>query len=350
MTTRTDYLAVQHEHAGHPAGHGHGDGGHDHNHTAPGHGHSDGHTHSHGGHSHGGHHHRGDNASERRLWISLLVLGGFTIVEGIGGFWAHSIALLAEAAHMLADCGSLLLAIFAIRISRRPPSASRTYGHRRYQPLAAYTNGLLLLAITAVVIVEAAQRLLAPPAVNGHLMLVIAIAGAVANLAAFLILSGASSLNEKGARAHVLSDLLGSAAAVGAAVVILVLGWLAADPLLSLLVSILIIRSAWSLTTDSAHILLEGSPTGFDTHAVERELAALPEVKGIHHVHAWSLTGEAVMVTLHAQINEGADGDAALTEVTEALYRRFGVDHATVQIEEGVCPSPSGSTECRGTC
>jgi cobalt-zinc-cadmium efflux system protein len=334
MTTQTDHKSAQQ--AGHPAQHDHGGAGHSH----------DGHNHD--GHGHHHHHHRGENSSERRLWIALMVLGGFTVVEGIGGVWAHSIALLAEAAHMLADCGSLFLAIAAIRISRRPASASRTYGHRRYQPLAAYTNGLLLLAITVVVVVEAAQRLLAPPVVNGSLMLVVAVAGAIANLAAFVILSGASSLNEQGARAHVLSDLLGSVAATAAALIILFFGWLPADPLLSLLVSVLIFRSGWQLTTDSAHILLEGSPTGFDTHAVERELTELPEVKGIHHVHAWSLTGEAVMVTLHAQINEGADGDAALTEVTDFLYRRFGVDHATVQIEEGVCPSPASSIECRG--
>jgi cobalt-zinc-cadmium efflux system protein len=275
-----------------------------------------------------------------------VVLGAFTLVEGMGGWWSRSIALLAEAAHMLADCGSLMLAVLAIRISRRPASASRTYGHRRYQPLAAYTNGLLLLAITVLVVIEAVQRLLSPPPVNGSLMLAVAIAGGVANLAALLILSGARSLNEQGARAHVLSDLLGSVAATVAALAILLFGWLPADPLLSLVVSILIFRSGWQLTTDSAHILLEGSPTGFDTRAVERELAALPDVKSVHHIHAWSLTGEAVMVTLHAQIKEGADGDAALTGVTEFLFRRFGVDHATVQIEEGACPSPSGSAGC----
>jgi cobalt-zinc-cadmium efflux system protein len=311
------------------------------------------HDHGSAGHKHGGdghaHHGRGaESSSERRLWIALLVLGSFTVVEGIGGLWAHSIALLAEAAHMLADCGSLLLAILAIRISQRPADASRTYGHRRYQPLAAYTNGLLLLAITVAVVIEALQRLLSPPQVNGTVMLAVAIAGGIANFAAFLILSGSSSLNEQGARAHVLSDLLGSVAATAAAMIILMFGWLPADPLLSLGVSILIFRSGWRLTTDSAHILLEGSPNHFDTEAVERELAELRDVRSIHHVHAWSLTGEAVMVTLHAQINEGVKGDAALSEVTQLLHRRFGVDHATVQIEEGDCPSPSGSTECSG--
>jgi len=284
------------------------------------------HDHGHGHHHNHGHHHQGETASERRLWVALSVLAAFTLVEGIGGFWSHSIALLAEAAHMLADCGSLILAVIAIRASRRPASYQRTYGHRRYQPLAAYTNGLLLLAITVAVVFEAAQRFVYPAQVNGRVMLAVAIAGGIANLAAFLILSGASSLNERGARAHVLSDLLGSLAATAAAVIILIFGWLAADPLLSLGVSVLIFLSGWRLTVDSAHILLEGSPSGFDTEAVERELGDIPDVCDIHHVHAWSLTGEKVMVTLHAQINEGADGEVALGKVTSLLRQRFAPD------------------------
>ena len=147
----------------------------------------------------------------------MTVLAVFTALEAIGGLWSHSIALLAEAAHMLADCGSLILAVLAIRVSRRPARPDRTYGHRRYQPLAAYTNGLLLLAITVGVVVEAGRRLMSVPQVDGALMLGVACAGGVANLVAFLILSGGSSLNERGARAHVLSDLLGSLAAVAAA-------------------------------------------------------------------------------------------------------------------------------------
>jgi cobalt-zinc-cadmium efflux system protein len=251
---------------------------------------------------------------------------------------------------MLADCGSLILAVIAIRVSRRPASYQRTYGHRRYQPLAAYTNGLLLLAITVAVVFEAVQRLISPAQVNGRIMLAVAVVGGIANLAALLILSGASSLNERSARAHVLSDLLGSVAATVGAVIILVFGWLPADPLLSLAVSVLIFRSGWRLTVDSAHILLEGSPSGFDTEAVERELGDIPDVCDIHHVHAWSLTGEKVMVTLHAQINEGADGEAALGKVTNVLRQRFGVEHATVQIEEGECPAPTGAAGCRGAC
>ena len=198
-------------------------------------------------HSHGDFHCGGQNASERRLWWSLSVLAVFTAFEAIGGFWSHSIALLAEAAHMLADCGSLVLAVLAIRVSRRPARPDRTYGHRRYQPLAAYTNGLLLLAITVGVIVEASKRLMSVPEVNGGVMMGVAFAGGVANFVAFLILSGGGSLNERGARAHVLSDLLGSVAAIVGAGIILYFHWYPADPLLSLAVSLLILRSGWGL-------------------------------------------------------------------------------------------------------
>jgi len=301
----------------------------------------------HAGHDHAGHHHHhAEHASARRLWIALGVLGAFTAIEALGGWWANSIALLAEAVHMLADCGSLLLALLAIRVSQRPPRADRTYGHRRYQPLAAYTNGLLLIAITVGVVAEAIRRLLAPPPVQGELMLAVAVLGGIANFCAFIVLSGGSSLNERGARAHVLSDLLGSCAAVVAATIILLLHWLPADPLLSLAVSALILRSGSRLTRDSAHVLLEGAPAGFDASEVERELKDLPGVCGVHHVHAWSLTGEAPIVTLHADLVQGADRQAALAQVLDRLRDSFGVEHATIQFEEGECASPVHAEGC----
>ena len=295
------------------------------------------HNHAHAGH---GHVHARD-ASELRLQTALALLFSFTLVEGIGGWWANSIALLAEAAHMLADCGALLLAIAAIRLSRRPARAARTYGHRRYQTLAAYTNGLTLLALTVWVVAEAGQRLFAPPQVDARLMLGIAIAGAVANLAAFVVLSGASSLNERGARAHILSDLLGSAAAIVAACGILGFGWLLADPLLSIAISALILRSGWQLTRESAHVLLQGAPEAFDVSELKSVLMQVPGVCGIHHVHAWSLTGEeAPIVTLHAELFAGTDRQRTLMAILGQLNARFGVEHATVQIEEGECAAP----------
>lgn len=331
-----------HDHSGHDPGHGNEQGRSGHDHSGHDHAQRPGLSQS---HSHGDHNH-GQNASERRLWWSLIVLAVFTALEAIGGFWSHSIALLAEAAHMLADCGSLILAVLAIRVGRRPPRPDRTYGHRRYQPLAAYTNGLLLLAITVGVVVEAVRRLMSVPQVDGALMLGVACAGGVANLVAFLILSGGSSLNERGARAHVLSDLLGSLAAVAAAGIILFFHRYQADPLLSLAVSLLILRSGWQLTRDSAHVLLEGTPSGFDAAAVERELAGLPNVKSVHHIHAWSLTGETPIVTLHADCDDEADRQAVLESVTGTLRRRFGVEHVTVQIEYGECIDADQEVDC----
>jgi cobalt-zinc-cadmium efflux system protein len=307
------------------------------------HGHDPGHGHSHApGHVHGA-----DQASERRLWLALGLLFCFTLVEAGGGLWANSVALYAEAAHMLADTASLLLAIVAIRMAQLPARADRTYGHRRYQTLAAYTNGLVLLALTVAVVIAGIRRLLEPPPVNGTVMLVTALIGAAANVCAFLALSGATSLNERGARLHVLSDLAGSVAAIGASALILWRGWIIADPLLSLAVSVLILRSGWQLTRNSAHVLLEGAPPGFDPDAVERDLeVAVPGVKEVHHIHAWSLTGETPMLTLHARLHEGADRHAALTAVMKRLHERFGVDHATVQIEEGECAGAQSEDDC----
>ncbi len=307
------------------------------------HGHHHGHDHAHApGHVHGA-----DQASERRLWVALGLLFCFTLVEAGGGLWANSVALYAEAAHMLADTASLLLAIVAIRMARLPARADRTYGHRRYQTLAAYTNGLVLLGLTVAVVVAAVRRLLEPPAVNGTVMLMTAVIGAAANICAFLALSGATSLNERGARLHVLSDLAGSVAAIGASALILWRGWLLADPLLSLAVSVLILRSGWQLTRNSAHVLLEGTPPGFDPDAVEHDLeVAVPGIRGVHHIHAWSLTGETPMLTLHATLRDGADRHAALTAIMQRLHERFGVDHATVQIEEGECAGARSEDDC----
>ena len=312
-------------------------------------GHSHDHHHDHGhGHSHSlGHVHGTDQASERRLWLALGLLFCFTLVEAGGGLWANSVALYAEAAHMLADTASLLLAIVAIRMAQLPARADRTYGHRRYQTLAAYTNGLVLLALTVVVIIAAVRRLLLPPAVNGTVMLITACIGAAANVCAYLALSGATSLNERGARLHVLSDLAGSVAAIGASALIVWRGWVIADPLLSLAVSVLILRSGWQLTRNSAHVLLEGAPPGLDAQAVEHDLeAAVPAIREVHHIHAWSLTGETPMLTLHAKLQDGADRHAALTAVMQRLHERFGVDHATVQIEEGECAGAQSDEDC----
>jgi cobalt-zinc-cadmium efflux system protein len=278
----------------------------------------------------------------RRLILALAILGSFTLVEAIGGYLANSIALLAEAAHMLGDSASICLAVLAVRAAQRPADARRTYGHRRYQPLAAFVNGQLLLLLTIWVVYEAVRRLLHAPAVDGALMLGIAIIGGAANLAAFLALAGGRSLNERGARAHVLSDLLGSAAASVAAVIVLFTGWTMADPLLSLVVSALILRSAWIITRTSADVLLEGVPAGFDVKHVEAELLGqVPGLLGVHHVHVWSMTGDRPTVTLHANLAPGTPHAAAISAIHARLEARLAVEHTTVQIEEeGDCGTP----------
>jgi len=310
------------------------------------------HTHSHHtDHDHAllsasGHDHdHGHGASARRLLFALGILLIFTVIEALGGWFANSIALLAEAGHMLADCGSLLLAVFAVRASRRPPDARHTYGSSRYQTLAAYTNGLILLGLTAAVTAEAIRRLISPPPVDGRLMLLIALLGAAANVGAFLALSGARSLNERSARAHVLSDLLGSAAAASAAVLIVAFGWRLADPLLSLLVSMLILRSGWQLTREAGHVLLQGAPHEVDPEHIARDLEHLPGVRNIHHLHVWSMTGDAPVVTLHATLEPTDDPQSVLTLILERLRDRHGVTHATVQLEGGSCPDP-GEHRC----
>jgi cobalt-zinc-cadmium efflux system protein len=300
------------------------------------------HAHAAHGHRHDhGHDHRHERAGQR-LIAALIILASFTLVEAVGGYLANSIALLAEAAHMLADSASLVLAIVAVRAARRPADARRTYGHRRYQPLAAFVNGQLLLLLTLWVVYESVRRLLHPPVVNAQLMLGIAVLGGVANLAALFALSGGLSLNERGARAHVMSDLLGSVAASVAAIIILFTGWTLADPLLSLLISALILRSAWGITRESADVLLEGVPAGFDVTHIETELLGhVPGLIGVHHVHVWTMTGERPTVTLHANLAPGTAHGDALSAIHSRLAKRLHVEHTTVQIEEeGNCQTP----------
>ncbi|OZB44690.1 MAG: cation diffusion facilitator family transporter [Thiomonas sp. 15-66-11] len=294
----------------------------------------------------GGHHHHGAGASARRLGWALAILLVFTVLEAAGGWWANSLALLSDAVHMAADTAALGLAMFAQIIAARPANARLSYGWQRSPALAAFVNGLALLLLTVWVVVEALLRLFRPEDVQAGWMLGIAVAGGLANVWVFMVLSGGASLNERGARAHVLGDLLGSAAAVLAAVIILLTGWTVADPLLSLLISAMILRTGWHITRDSAHVLLEGAPPGFDEARVHRELAGLPGLAGVHHVHAWSLSGEQTLVTLHAALHTGADADGTLHSIHHRLREHLGIAHATVQIETGACADALRDEQC----
>jgi cobalt-zinc-cadmium efflux system protein len=324
---------MPHDPAPGEAPHQHGpDSGHDH--VAHDHGPGQGH---HAGHQHG----LPEGADgERRLLIALAITAGFMLVEAAGGWIANSLALLADAGHMLTDAAALALAWLAARMARRPRDARRSYGYGRVQVLAAFANGIVLLAVVVAIAVEAAGRLAAPAPVEGGLMIGIAAAGLVTNLVAFRVLQGGDrgNLNLRGAALHVMGDLLGSVGALAAGAVILLTGWTPIDPILSVVVSLLVLRSAWAILRESGHVLVEGAPDRVDEAVLaEAILAGVPAVIDVHHVHAWTLTPDRPIVTLHARLREGADSDQAIGAVTRLLRDRFGIDHATVQAEFEVC-------------
>jgi len=292
----------------------------------------------HGSHDHG----PGDvNAkNERRMGLAALITGGFMFVEVAGGIAADSLALIADAGHMLTDFASLALAWFAFRLARRPADWKRTYGFDRFQVLIAFTNGLALFVIAGWIVYEAIERLMGTPHVDGGIMVGVAIAGLLVNIVAFWLLRGADreNLNVRGAAIHVLGDLLGSVAALVAGAVILMTGWMPIDPLLSLLVAVIIVRSGWHVVAASAHILLEGAPKELDTRDIAPDLVAnVPGVDAVHHVHVWSITQSRRMVTLHAVIGEAQDIDAVVQGIKARLKTAFNLDHATVEIERGAC-------------
>ena len=261
------------------------------------------------------------------------------IVEALGGWIAGSLALLADAAHMLTDCASLSMGYAAVRAGNRPATVSMSYGHHRWQVLAAFVNGLALLVLAIWIAVEALQRLRAGTVVSGQIVAGVAVLGLLVNIAAFIVLSrGETNLNVRGALAHVMGDILGSLAALIAGGIIMFTGWMPADPLLSGVVAVIMVRSGWRISRESAHILLEGAPADCDGEQIERALAAaIPGVAGVHHLHVWSLTDERPVVTLHAVLRENVDRDQALLDIHSTLRERFGVEHATVQIELTQC-------------
>ena len=270
----------------------------------------------------------------------MLLTGGFMAVEVAGGLASGSLALLADAGHMLTDAVALSFAWIAFRLARRPADARRSYGYHRFQILAAFVNGVVLMAIVAWIAFEALQRLREPVEVLGGLMLAVAGVGLAVNLLSFAILHGGNreNLNVRGALLHVASDLLGSLAAIIAAVVIIVTGWTPIDPLLSVLVALLILRSAWRLVRQSTHVLLEGTPAEIDVSRLKSELvAAVPEVDDVHHVHVWTLASGKLVMTLHAHVRDDANAEQVLRTILAISRERFGVSHVTVQIEHGRC-------------
>lgn len=279
--------------------------------------------------------------NRKRLKYALLLTAVFMVVEVVGGIVSGSLALLADAGHMLADSLALALALLAFRLSLRPADAKRSYGYHRFQTLAAFVNGLALIVVVVWILVEAAGRLMDPPPVLGGMMMVVAGAGLLVNVVVFLILHGGDrhNLNMQGALLHVVGDLLGSIAALSAAIVIVLTGWMPVDPLLSIVVAGLILRSAWQLVRRSAHILLEGTPETLDVAGMQQSLiAAVPQIASIHHVHVWGLTPQRLMLTMHVSLRgEFRDATAVVRQVKRVLQTEFGVRHSTIEVEFADC-------------
>lgn len=292
-----------------------------------------------------GNHDDNSHSNMRRVQFALILTFSFMIVEVIGGIISGSLALLADAGHMLTDSMALALAALAFRMSAKPADARRSYGYQRFQILAAFVNGLSLLLIVGWILFEAVKRLMAPPEVMASTMLVVASAGLVVNLIAFIVLHGGDrdNMNIRGAALHVAGDMLGSAAAIIAAIVIMYSGWMPIDPLLSIFVALLILRSAWNLVLRSAHVLLEGAPEWLEIGEMKAKIVThVPAVKNIHHVHVWGLTPQHLMLTMHVVLAETAGSPTPVIRQIKAVLRdEFGINHSTIEVEADDCADKS---------
>jgi cobalt-zinc-cadmium efflux system protein len=276
-----------------------------------------------------------------RVMIALVLTGLFMVVEVVGGIISGSLALLADAGHMLTDTTALALAAMAFHVSKRPPDGKLTFGYQRFQILAAFVNGLSLIAIVGWILFEAVRRFLNPNEVLGETMLAIAAAGLLVNLISFIVLhtGDKENLNIRGAALHVAGDLLGSVAAIVAAAVIIYTGWTPIDPILSVAVAALILKSALSLVKRSAHVLLEGAPDWLDRDAMQEQLIAeVPGVSGIHHVHVWGMTPQQLMLTMHMSLTDDACNQTdVIRNAKHFLKKEYGIDHTTIEIDAEGC-------------
>lgn len=284
--------------------------------------------------------------SRRRVALAAMLTAAFMLAEVTGGLISGSLALLADAAHMLTDAGSLALAWLGYKLGERPADPQRSYGFGRMKILAAFTNGILLVILGFWIIWEAIHRLLDPVEVLGGVLMAVAIGGLVVNVIAFLILHGGNrdDLNLKGALWHVAGDLLGSVAAIGAAIIIMTTGWMAADPILSVLVAVLVMVAGVRIARQSGHILLEGTPEGLYPADISRDL--IDHVEGladVGHIHAWALTETKPLVTLEVTARPGVCMDTLRRAVKARLAERFDVSHATVEV---ISPEDQAAGQC----
>ncbi len=302
------------------------------------------HTHAHGAHAR----HAGKGALK---WV-LALLAVFLVGEVAGGIVAHSLALLADAGHMLTDVAAVGFSLFAIRFAQRPATAEKTYGYLRLEIIAALLNGATLIVISLFIFIEGYRRIRAPGEVHGALMLAVAAAGLAVNVVAALLLrrSSGESLNVRGAYLHVLGDLLGFVGTIAAAVVILLTGWTVADPIISIGVGVLILGSAWKLVRESVEVLLEAVPAHIDLGEVRRVIDDVPGVEDVHDLHVWTVTSGVVAMSGHAVVHQPGDHQLALDEIHQRMRERFGIGHVTFQLERDAMYArehPNASTPTR---
>lgn len=295
------------------------------------------HDHAHD-HSHGyGHHHDHlRHSSQKLLQIVLALTFTYMLAEAVGGYLANSLALISDAGHMFTDVAALGLSLLAVRFASRPATPRKTYGFYRLEILAALANGVALIVLSLLICFEAYQRLSRPEEVAGGMLIWVSTGGLIVNLvSAYLLSRGAGeSLNVRGALLHVIGDLLGSVAAVAAGALILWRGWTWADPLFSVLISLLIIFNAWRLVVDAVNVLLEGTPSHINASAVDEAIRTVGGVREVHDLHIWTITSDRHAVTAHVVINDASESYRVLREIRELLAERFALTHSTIQIED----------------
>ena len=286
-------------------------------------------------HPHTHDHARARSGNRRRLTLTLLLVSCYMIVEFVGGLIANSLALLADAGHMLSDSGALVLTLFALWLAERPPTAKRTYGYYRAEILAALANGAVLIAASIYILVEAFHRLHSPPEVMSTTMLAVATGGFLVNVASLWILQGGQNenLNIRGAWLHVLTDALGSVGAIVAGILIAGFGWHRADPAISALIGLLVMYSAWRLVAEATSVLMENAPRGINVDAVLRAMEEVPEVLNVHDLHVWTITSGLDSLSAHVIVEKQQSHGRVLDAVRRMLRARFGIDHITIQIE-----------------
>ena len=292
------------------------------------------------GHSHG-HAHGGSAGAQnrKRLAIVLVLVTIYMVAEVVGGLLTNSLALLADAGHMLSDAAALALSLFAIWIAQKPPTPRHTYGYYRTEILAALVNGATLVAISIYIFYEAYQRIGEPPEVQGALMMGIATGGLLINLIGLWILNAGrvESLNVQGAWLHVLTDALGSVGAIVAGGLIWAFGWNWADPVASVVIGILVIYSSWALLKETVMVLMEGTPVHIDLDEIRETIRGVPGVQGVHDLHVWTITSGMVAMSGHVVVGDSDYREATLERIRQPLHDQFGIDHATIQLEINAC-------------